>query len=43
MQPLQHEDVIEDIIFPTHGNNVFVLLLEQQIKQTVKLRVFAIL
>jgi len=19
MQPLQHEDVIEDIVFPTHG------------------------
>jgi len=25
MQPLQHEDVIEDIIFPTHGNNNYIL------------------
>jgi len=20
MQPLQHEDLVEDIVFPTHGN-----------------------
>jgi len=26
MQPLQHEDVIEDIIFPTHGNNILLYI-----------------
>ena len=24
MQPLQHEDLVEDIVFPTHGNSAMI-------------------
>ena len=35
MQPLQHEDVVEDIIFPTHGNNIIRAVTSDALKQTL--------